>query len=128
MALPNAMLTRRFFVPALVAATVILGVVGYVVYHYKGSDLRKWATHGTDQTRTDTTSQATGNDFDALKKQLGFKQDTELGEGAFISPNGDVVTRKDYKVLAVDPSKLPAQFGQPPADKAGATGQAFAHN
>src|SRR6266404_6453422 len=29
MALPNAMLTRRFFVPALVAATVILGVVGF---------------------------------------------------------------------------------------------------
>ena len=52
----------KFFV-----TVVILGVVGYVVYHYKGSDLRKWATHGTDQTRTDTTSQATGNDFDALK-------------------------------------------------------------
>src|SRR5436190_202504 len=52
----------KFFV-----TVVILGVVGYVVYHYKGSDLRKWATHGTDQTRTDTTNQATGNDFDALK-------------------------------------------------------------
>src|SRR5205823_9957138 len=29
MSLPNAMLTRRLFVPALVAATVILGVVGF---------------------------------------------------------------------------------------------------
>src|ERR1700719_583915 len=29
MPLPNAMLTRRLFVPALVAATVILGVVGF---------------------------------------------------------------------------------------------------
>src|SRR5580700_9658207 len=29
MSLPNAMLTRRLFIPALVAATVILGVVGF---------------------------------------------------------------------------------------------------
>src|SRR5262252_8582313 len=29
MSLPNAMLTRRFFIPALAAATVILGVVGF---------------------------------------------------------------------------------------------------
>src|SRR5215472_1849291 len=29
MSLPNSMLTRRFFIPALAAATVILGVVGF---------------------------------------------------------------------------------------------------
>jgi hypothetical protein len=36
-----------------------------------------------------------------------------LGQGAFTTTNGDAVVRKDYKVLLVDSSGLPAQFGVP---------------
>ncbi len=37
-----------------------------------------------------------------------------LGQGAFHTANGSVVVRKDSKVLLVDVSGLPAEFGQPP--------------
>ena len=37
-----------------------------------------------------------------------------LGQGAFHTTNGSVVVRKDAKVLLVDVTGLPAQFGQPP--------------
>ncbi len=53
----------------LFITVVILAVVGYTVYHYKGADVRKWATGG-DKTSTRTTSGGDGvssNDFDALK-------------------------------------------------------------
>ena len=43
-----------------------------------------------------------------------MKENFELAQGAFVSPHGFAVTRKDYKVLTVDPTKLPAKFGQPP--------------
>jgi NitT/TauT family transport system substrate-binding protein len=49
---------------------VILGVVGYAVYHYKGADVKKWATGSTSTTSTSTTSggsNVSSNDFDALK-------------------------------------------------------------
>ncbi len=41
-----------------------------------------------------------------------------LGQGAFQASNGSVVVRKDWKVLVVDVSSLPPQFGNPsaPAD------------
>src|SRR5258708_38262465 len=52
----------KFFV-----TVVILAVVGYAAYHYKGKDLRKWAT-GSDKSQPQTgTSQVGSNDFDALK-------------------------------------------------------------
>jgi outer membrane protein OmpA-like peptidoglycan-associated protein len=51
----------KFFV-----TVVILGVVGYTAWHYKGTDIRKWATGSEKGTQTGTT-QVTGNDFDALK-------------------------------------------------------------
>jgi hypothetical protein len=58
---------------------------------------------------------ATSAYYDQLAKDLGKKQDLQgLGEGAFSTKSGAVVTRKDYKVLVVDTSKLPAQFGVPP--------------
>lgn len=38
----------------------------------------------------------------------------DLGQGAFKTSNGSVVVRKDYKVLLVNISGLPAQFGNPP--------------
>jgi NitT/TauT family transport system substrate-binding protein len=52
----------KFFI-----TVVILAVVGYAAYHYKGNDIRKWAT-GSDKSQTQTgTSQVGSNDFDALK-------------------------------------------------------------
>jgi hypothetical protein len=54
-----------------------------------------------------------------LGRQLG---DTgplgNLGQGAFTTTDGSVVVRKDWKVLLVDISGLPAQFGVPPTTKA----------
>ena len=37
----------------------------------------------------------------------------ELGQGAFITAGGGLVVQKDNKVLTVDVSKLPAEFGEP---------------
>jgi len=46
---------------------VIIAVVGYVVWHYKGSDVRKWAV-GEEQTQKAEGSNAiSASDFDALK-------------------------------------------------------------
>jgi len=41
-----------------------------------------------------------------------------LGQGAFVTTNHSAVVRKDYKVLLVDISRLPAQFGNPPDTRA----------
>jgi hypothetical protein len=41
-----------------------------------------------------------------------------LGQGAFTTSDGSVVVRKDWKVLLVDISPLPAQFGVPPTSRA----------
>jgi outer membrane protein OmpA-like peptidoglycan-associated protein/ABC-type amino acid transport substrate-binding protein len=52
----------KFFV-----TVVILAVVGYAAYHYKGRDIRKWAV-GSDKGQTTTGTGSVGsNDFDALK-------------------------------------------------------------
>jgi NitT/TauT family transport system substrate-binding protein len=50
----------------LFLTVVILAVIGYAVYHYKGADVRKWAT---GKTSAESTSSAgvSSNDFDALK-------------------------------------------------------------
>lgn len=55
----------------------------------------------------------------AYYHQLGVRMgDTgtvpNLGQGAFRTTNGSIVVRKDSKVLLVDVTGLPAQFGQPP--------------
>ncbi len=53
--------------------------------------------------------------YDSLAQKLGKSGDLQgLGQGAFSTPNGGVVTRKDYKVMTVDVSHLPANFGSPP--------------
>ena len=53
--------------------------------------------------------------FHALGAQLGDAQTLgNLGQGAFRTSGGDVVVRKDWKVLLVDVSGLPSQFGVPP--------------
>lgn len=57
--------------------------------------------------------------FAVLGRQLG---DTgklgDLGQGAFTTGDGSVVVRKDYKVLLVDISGLPASFGKPATPRA----------
>jgi hypothetical protein len=53
--------------------------------------------------------------FGMLKTQLGNTGSINgLGQGAFQAPNGDVVVRKDWKVLTVNIQGLPPQFGKPP--------------
>jgi len=56
--------------------------------------------------------------FNSLAALLG-RQPTRLAlaGGAFITTNGSVVARKDWKVLLVDVSHLPPSFGQPPQDQ-----------
>ena len=50
-----------------------------------------------------------------VQSQLGNSGNINgLGQGAFQAGNGDVVVRKDWKVLLVDIKGLPAQFGVPP--------------
>src|SRR3954463_16498233 len=45
---------------------VILAVIGYAAWHYKGHELRKWAT-GSDKTATATGTADNSADFHALK-------------------------------------------------------------
>ncbi len=53
--------------------------------------------------------------FDQLATEMGKARDLQgLGQGAFQTTDGSVVVRKDWKVLLVDISALPAQFGVPP--------------
>src|SRR6266540_381000 len=52
----------KFFI-----TVVILAVVGYAVYRYKGSDVRKWATGADKGTTTAGSSNVTSTDFAALK-------------------------------------------------------------
>jgi hypothetical protein len=40
-----------------------------------------------------------------------------LGQGAFQTDNGSAIVRKDWKILTVDISGLPAQFGKPPTSR-----------
>jgi hypothetical protein len=53
--------------------------------------------------------------FDGLAASMGKTRDLEaLGQGAFQTTDGSVVVRKDWKVLLVDDTGLPDQFGVPP--------------
>ena len=53
--------------------------------------------------------------FEGLGQQLGVARNLQnLGQGAFQTTDGSVVVRKDYKVLLVDITKLPPEFGNPP--------------
>jgi hypothetical protein len=62
----------------------------------------------SDKTETDAY-------FTSLAHRLGQTQRLwTLGQGGFATKNLSVVVRKDYKVLLVDISGLPARFGKPP--------------
>jgi len=51
--------------------------------------------------------------FALLGRQLGVSRNVPIGPRGFVTRGGSVVVQKDYKVLLVDVSKLPQQFGQP---------------
>ena len=61
----------KFFV-----TVVVLVVVGYAAWHYKGTDIRKWAT-GSEKGRQTGSAQVTNNDFDALKKKVDAASGTK---------------------------------------------------
>jgi len=53
--------------------------------------------------------------YASLQSELGDAHDVDgMGRGAFIARNGSVVVRKDFKVLLVDDSTLPAALSTPP--------------
>lgn len=57
--------------------------------------------------------------YDALASRLGKSRDlAALGQAAFQSTDGSVVVRKDWKLLLVDNTGLPPQFGVPPTSSA----------
>jgi hypothetical protein len=57
--------------------------------------------------------------FSSLERRLGLlTRLQDLGQGAFTAKDLSVVVRKDYKVLLVDTSGLPALFGAPPRNRA----------
>ncbi len=56
--------------------------------------------------------------FAALGREQGRTATVpNLGQGAFQTDNGSTVVRKDWKILTVDISGLPAQFGKPPTSR-----------
>jgi hypothetical protein len=57
--------------------------------------------------------------FDKLREVLDKTTTiTALGQGAYATRNGSIVVRKDWKVLLVDVSGLPPQFGKPATSSA----------
>ena len=61
----------------------------------------------------------TSSYFGKLRAQLGNSGAVNgLGQGAFQAPAGDIVVRKDWKVLLVDVSGLPDHFGVPATSSA----------
>jgi hypothetical protein len=68
----------------------------------------------------DNASQTTQT-YNAFAAQLGRRTTSvSFGQGAFITTNGSVIVRKDFKVLDVDVSKLPLKFGVPSQDRSNA--------
>jgi len=55
--------------------------------------------------------------FTSLARRLGQTERLTLGQGGFTTKNRSVVVRKDYKVLLVDISALPARFGGSPGSR-----------
>jgi hypothetical protein len=55
----------------------------------------------------------------SLASSLGKTEELQgIGEGAFQVKNGSVVVRKDFKVMLIDITKLPPQFGVPADSRA----------
>ena len=59
--------------------------------------------------------QETTDYFNALGTRLHrTSEHLSLSQGAYATADGSIVLRKDYKVLLIDASRLPAHFGKPP--------------
>jgi len=70
------------------------------------------------ETKELSTLEETTEFFDEQAEKLGKTEDLNgIGEAGFSTENGSAVIRKDYKVLTVDVSDLPAQFGLPSAPR-----------
>jgi len=66
-----------------------------------------------------SSARETSDYFDQLGAQLGRKRPViAVGEDTFMTSNGSLVARKDWKVLLVDVSGLPDQFAKPPTERA----------
>jgi hypothetical protein len=62
-----------------------------------------------------SSTEETNRYFDGLSAELGLRKTIpNLGEDAFQTRDGSVVVRKDYRVLLVDVSHLPARFDKFP--------------
>src|SRR5947207_15166653 len=78
----------KFFV-----TIVVLAVVGYAAWHYKGTDIRKWATGSEKGQQTGSTA-VTNNDFDALKNAPADpSRDATVSGVSSVSVNGGKLTR-----------------------------------
>jgi hypothetical protein len=74
-------------------------------YHYPAGSITMSVKELADKAQTDAY-------FNQLAQQLGRTQNINgLGQGAFTTSNKSAVIRKDFKVMLVDISKLPAKFG-----------------
>jgi hypothetical protein len=56
--------------------------------------------------------------FFSLAQSLGRGVSVDIGDGAFRTADDSLVVRKDNKVLLVDVSHLPDEFGTPPISRA----------
>jgi hypothetical protein len=60
----------------------------------------------------------TTKEYNADAAKLGRRPAVvSFGQGAYITTNGSVIVRKDFKVLDVDVSKIPLKFGSPAQDR-----------
>jgi hypothetical protein len=65
----------------------------------------------------DTAAQTTAM-YTQFAAAQGRRPDVvSFGQGAFITTNGSVIVRKDFKVLDIDVSKIPQKFGNPLQDR-----------
>ena len=63
------------------------------------------------------TIPATIDYYNALKAKSTVAQPVALGQAGFMTTDNTSIVRKDNKVLDIDVTKLPAQFGQPPRSR-----------
>ncbi|HXH95523.1 MAG TPA: phosphate ABC transporter substrate-binding/OmpA family protein [Thermoanaerobaculia bacterium] len=79
----------KFFI-----TVVVLAVVGYAAWHYKGAEIRRWAT-GSDKGQSQTSTSAVGsNDFDALKNAPADpSRDAAVTGVSAVSVNGGKLNR-----------------------------------
>jgi hypothetical protein len=68
--------------------------------------------------KEDVNAADTTKTYNAYAAKLGRRPDVvSFGQGAYITTNGSVIVRKDFKVLDIDVAKLPLKFGTPAQDR-----------